>query len=342
MPPLSKDFKDELRAKANASLQRHYKSLDDEARSINYDRPSAEMLASFTAHVRSSKRILVLIGAGLSASSGIPTYRSAGGFWRTFSDQQLATKSAFEDDPILVWQFYNYRRQQAKAALPNPAHHALAKLAKKKPGLLSVNQNVDELCQRAGHPVEQIMNIHGSLFRVKCFDDACGFEEDNHDIPIIPQLPVTEPPGVLDSADASSATSGVRVDELPHCPKCRVNLLRPATVWFGEGLPEAKVNHVNRWLCGGNSEASIDANSAVEDNQVDLMLVIGTSAMVWPAAGYIGRARKAGARVAFFNMEARSAGVARPEEGDWMFLGDAAELVPEALKGFLDGQGYID
>ncbi|KAJ4345566.1 uncharacterized protein N0V89_011699 [Didymosphaeria variabile] len=342
MPPLSKDFKDELRAKANASLQRHYKSLDDEAQNINHDLPSREMLASFTAHLRSSKRILVLIGAGLSASSGIPTYRSAGGFSRTFSDQQLATKGAFEDDPILVWQFYNYRRSQAKAALPNPAHHALAELAAKKPGLLSVNQNVDGLCQRAGHPSEQIINLHGSLFRVRCFDDACDYEEENYNIPIIPQLPVTEPPGVLDSADSRSATSGVSIDELPHCPKCRVNLLRPATVWFGEGLPEAKVNHLNGWLCGGDLETSVDANSAVQDKKVDLMLVIGTSATVWPAAGYIGRARKAGARLAFFNMEAKSAGVSRPEEDEWMFLGDAAELVPKALEGFLDGYGYVD
>jgi NAD-dependent deacetylase sirtuin 5 len=334
MPSLSKDFKDELRAKANASLQRHYGNLDDEARRIKHDPPSAEMLASFTTYLQSANRILILIGAGLSASSGIPTYRSAGGFWRTFSDQQLAKKSAFEDDPILVWQFYNYRRHQARAALPNPAHHALAELASRKPGLLSVNQNVDELCQRAGHPAGQILNLHGSLFRAKCFDDTCGYEEENQNIPIIPQLPVTEPPGVLDSAD-SSAALGASIDDLPHCPKCKIGLLRPATVWFGESLPEAKVNQVNEWLRGGGSA---DVNNATEDGKVDLMLVIGTSALVWPAAGYIGRARNAGARVAFFNMEQKHAGVARPEEDDWMFLGDAAELVPKAFEGFLHGR----
>ncbi|KAL5381425.1 hypothetical protein DPSP01_007139 [Paraphaeosphaeria sporulosa] len=335
MPPLSRDFKDELRAKANASLQRHYKNLEDEARSIKHEPPSAEMLASFTAHLNSSNRILVLIGAGLSASSGIPTYRSASGFWRTFSDQQLAKKSAFEEDPILVWQFYNYRRQQAKAALPNPAHHALAELAARRPELFSVNQNVDELCQRAGHPMGQIVDLHGSLFRVKCFDDACGYEEENHEIPIIPQLSVTEPPGVLDSTDYNSAQSGVSIEDLPHCPKCKVGLLRPATVWFGENLPEAKVHQVDEWLRSSSSGVDSGANDAIEDGKVDLMLVIGTSAMVWPAAGYIGRARNAGARVAFFNMMEKAAGVARPEESDWMFLGDAAELVPKAFEGFL-------
>ncbi|KAF2442108.1 DHS-like NAD/FAD-binding domain-containing protein [Karstenula rhodostoma CBS 690.94] len=331
MQTLSRDFKDELRAKANASLQRHYKNLDAEARSIKHDPPSGEMLASFTTHLQSSNRILVLIGAGLSASSGIPTYRSAGGFWRTFSDQQLAKKSAFEDDPILVWQFYDYRRQQAKAALPNPAHHALAEMAARKPGLLSINQNVDELCQRAAHPAGQIINLHGSLFRVKCFDDACGYEEENHAIPVIPQFPATEPPRVPDSTNTSSSVSGVSIDDLPHCPKCKVSLLRPAAVWFGEGLPEDKVNQVEQWMRGG-SDAS-------EDEKVDLMLVVGTSAMVWPAAGYIGRARKAGARVAYFNMEEKSAGVARPEDNDWMFLGDAAELVPKAFEGFLSSVG---
>ena len=322
--PLSKDFKDELRAKANASLQRHYKTLDEEVKNTEHDPPSKEMLASFTAHLQSSTRILVLIGAGLSASSGISTYRSAGGFWRTYSDQQLAKKDAFEEDPVLVWQFYNYRRQQAKAALPNGAHHALTGLAKSKPGLLSVNQNVDELCQRAGHPDRQIIDLHGSLFRVKCLDDGCGYEEENYDVPIVPQLPVNESSGALNTEPMAFRCV---VSDLPHCPKCKVNLLRPATVWFGEGLPEEKVNLVDKWLRDGSPE----------DKKVDLMLVIGTSAMVWPAAGYISRARKAGARIAFFNMEAKSAGVARPEVDDWMFLGDAAELVPRAFKGVLLG-----
>ncbi|KAL5427239.1 hypothetical protein PMIN04_001511 [Paraphaeosphaeria minitans] len=276
------------------------------------------MLAPFTAHLQSSNRIFVLIGAGLSASSGIPTYRSAGGFWRTFSDQQLEKKSAFEEDAIMVWQFYNYRRQQAKAALPNPAIMRLRNL-------------------RAGHPAGKMIDLHGSLFRVKCFDDTCGYGEENHDIPIIPQLSVTEPPGVLDSADSKSVQSGVSIEDLPHCPKCKVNLLRPATVWFGESLPEAKVHQVHEWLRSGNSDVSAGANDAIEDEKVDLMLVIGTSAVVWPAAGYIGRARKAGARVAFFNMEENSAGVARPEESDWIFLGDAAELVAKAFEGFLGG-----
>lgn len=324
MPHLSKDFKDELRTKANASLQRHFRSLDEEAQNATFEPPSVETLDSFKSHLQSSTRILVLIGAGLSASSGIPTYRSAGGFWKTYSDQQLAKRAAFEEDPVFVWQFYNYRRHQAKAALPNPAHYALADLAKKNAGLLSVSQNVDGLCQRSGHPSEQIVDLHGSLFRVKCFDEACAYEAENCDIPIVPQLPVVEQLGILDSSESSNTASRCSVEDLPHCPKCKVNLLRPATVWFGERLSEAKVNQVDEWF----------RNSGSEDKKVDLMLVIGTSALVWPAAGYIEQARKAGARVAFFNMEEKSAGVARPGPDDWMFLGDAAKLVPQALGAF--------
>lgn len=331
--PLPKDFKDELKAKANASLQRHYKDLDEEAQSIEHAPPSADLLASFTTYLPSSKRILVLIGAGPSASSGIPTYRSAGGFKRTFSDQQLATKSAFEEDPSLFWRFYEYRKKQAKAALPNTAHHALARLAAMTPGLLWANQIVDGLCRRAGYPAAQIVDLHGSLFRVKCFDDGCGYKVEN---PIIPQFAAAELPGVAESAGASSTILGVSVDDLPHCPQCRLNLLRPATVWFGGRSPEGKVQQVDEWLHGLSSEAtSSKAGIESEDGKVDLMLVIGTSAIDWPAAGYIGRTRKAGARVAFFNMVEQCAGVSRPEEGDWMFLGDAAELIPKGFEGFL-------
>lgn len=325
MSPLPKDFKNELRAKANASLQRHFQSLEEENRKIKYEPPSPEMLTDFASHLQCSNRILVLIGAGLSASSGIPTYRSARGFWGTYSDQQLANKDAFEENPVLVWQFYNYKRQQAKTALPNPAHFALAELAKKKSGLLSVNQNVDELCQRAGHPESQIHNLHGSLFRVRCLDDECGYEVANDDVPIISQLPVSEPPGVLESADIDSHPHGCIIEDLPHCPQCQASLLRPAIVWFGEGLPETKVKQIDEWLRDGEAA----------DSKVDLMMVIGTSAMVWPAAGYIGRARKAGARVAFFNIEAKTAGVAKPEDSDWVFLGDAAKLIPQAFESVL-------
>lgn len=100
-------------------------------------------LASFQAHLNNSTRILALLGAGLSASSGLPTFRGAGGLWRTHDAVQLATPSAFQRDPGLVWQFYSYRRHMALKARPNPAHYALAELARKKKGFITLSQNVD-------------------------------------------------------------------------------------------------------------------------------------------------------------------------------------------------------
>jgi NAD+-dependent protein deacetylase sirtuin 5 len=100
-------------------------------------------IQDFHHHLNSSKRILALLGAGLSASSGLPTFRGAGGLWRTHDATELATPEAFDADPGLVWQFYSYRRHMALKAKPNPAHYALAELAKKLPGFRTISQNVD-------------------------------------------------------------------------------------------------------------------------------------------------------------------------------------------------------
>lgn len=104
--------------------------------------PQAD-IDSFHAHISSSTKILALLGAGLSASSGLPTFRGAGGLWRTHEAMDLATPEAFEDNPGLVWQFYNYRRHMALKARPNPAHFALAELARKRDGFQTLSQNVD-------------------------------------------------------------------------------------------------------------------------------------------------------------------------------------------------------
>jgi len=100
-------------------------------------------MESFSAHLQSSKRILALLGAGLSASSGLPTFRGAGGLWRTHDAMSLATPEAFDANPALVWQFYSYRRHMSLKARPNRAHLALAELARKKDGFLTLSQNVD-------------------------------------------------------------------------------------------------------------------------------------------------------------------------------------------------------
>lgn len=142
---MNPDLKSELLAAANASLRRHFARLDHEVQTTAAAAPppSQETLADFTAHLQKSRRILGLFGAGLSASSGVPTYRGADGFWGQYSDQQLATVGAFKSDPSLVWQFYDERRAAVREAKPNAAHVALARLAEVMPGFLTVNQNVD-------------------------------------------------------------------------------------------------------------------------------------------------------------------------------------------------------
>lgn len=168
---------------------------------------------------------------------------------------------------------------------------------------------------------------------MRCADDGCGYEADDCSSPAAPGLlaPEPGPDGAQDLFSARiPAREDITVEDLPHCPRCGTGLLRPAVVWFGEGVPEDRAERVEAWLRGGGGGGG--------DNKVDLMLVVGTSAMVRPASGYIARARELGARVAFFNMEAGTAGVARPEEADWSFVGDAAELLPLALKGALLGE----
>lgn len=137
-------------------------------------------LGEFHAHLKKSTRILALLGAGLSASSGLPTFRGQGGLWRTHEATSLATPGAFEEDPGLVWQFYSHRRHMALQARPNAAHHALAELARKMPGFQCLSQNVDGLSQRAEHPPHQLQLLHGTLFEVKCVDQVhCRYREEN-------------------------------------------------------------------------------------------------------------------------------------------------------------------
>lgn len=237
---------------------------------------------SFHAHLKQSTRVLALLGAGLSASSGLPTFRGAGGLWRTHDSISLATPEAFADDPGLVWQFYNYRRHMALSVQPNPAHYALAELARKMPGFMTLSQNVDGLSQRADHPPEQLQLLHGTLFELKCSNRRCDYRDPNNFTdPVVPALAIpTE--GVdptsnearkevndqlqaqakgkdLDISDASVKIPHLTTADLPHCPKCKTSLLRPGVVWFGEQLPKAVLSNVDKFLNGpSGADDSID------------------------------------------------------------------------------------
>ncbi|CAF9907597.1 MAG: hypothetical protein HETSPECPRED_007180 [Heterodermia speciosa] len=313
--------------------------------------PKAD-LESFSNHLKQSRRILALLGAGLSASSGLPTFRGTGGLWRSHEATSLATPEAFAQDAALVWQFYSYRRHMALQAQPNLAHHALAALARRNPEFITLSQNVDGLSQRAGHRASQLHLLHGSLFDVRCTAFDCDFiQQNNFTDPIVPALAIpreqaqlkpseTDNTGAeaasslynaMHTANASSAKeldiSDDRIeipqiphDELPHCPQCGDGLLRPGVVWFGETLPRRTMAAV---------DAFID-----EPRKIDLILVVGTSAKVYPAAGYVDEARAKGAKVAVVNMDRKDTpgGPGGLQEGDWFFEGDASKILPEILK----------
>ena len=270
-------------------------------------------ISTFRDHPLQSRRILALLGAGLSASSGLSTFRGIGsdGLWQNHDAAKLATPQAFEKDPHLAWQFYQERRQQALDAEPNAAHIALAKLAKQmgEEGFVAVSMNIDGLCKRAGHPEEQLLEVHGSLFDLKCSTKECDyFVRYNFD------------------RDLTSTPHAAQTPKLPKCPTCS-SLLRPGLVWFGESLPEDIVAKADAWI-----QAPM---------HIDLVLVIGTTAQVWPASGYVDAAIETGARVAVVNVDRGDLIPGSGELGltdrDWIFTGDAARIVPEMLRQFVDG-----
>ncbi|KAK1492745.1 NAD-dependent deacetylase sirtuin-5 [Colletotrichum tamarilloi] len=147
-------------------------------------------VADFHDTLKKSKRIVALIGAGLSVSSGLATFRGANGLWRNQDITQVASPAGFRHDPGLVWQFYTYRRHDALRAKPNPAHYALAELARRVPGFVALTQNVDNLSRRAGHSPSQLKELHGNLFALSCVDVVgCGHtERDNFEESLSPAL----------------------------------------------------------------------------------------------------------------------------------------------------------
>lgn len=204
--------------------------------------------------------ICVLTGAGMSAESGIPTFRDAlTGLWSRFDPMTLASEEGFRADPQLVWDWYAERRAGVRAAQPNAGHLALAEFARRHPGRLTiVTRNVDDLHQRAGN-VDTI-RLHGDILQDRWLEPC-------------PRRPACDP---------SLAAPG----RPPRCNDCG-HMARPGVVWFGEMLPPA----------------ALDAAEHAA-RECDVMLVVGTSGAVWPAAGVATQARSAGAFVAIVNPHA--------------------------------------
>jgi NAD-dependent deacetylase len=232
-----------------------------------------------------ARRIAVLTGAGISAESGIPTFRDAQtGLWARHDPMQLATEEGFRADPALVWRWYAWRRGLVAKAQPNAGHRALAAAEMRFERLRVITQNVDGLHARAGSA--SLIELHGSIQRTVCLEH-CGYREESPE-----RVPRGEP---------------------PRCPRCG-SWLRPGVVWFGEMLDPATLEE-----------------SADEVAACDLMLVVGTSGLVYPAAGLPATARHAGAAVVTVNPE--------PTELDGLAAacvrGKAAEVLPRLLEAGL-------
>ena len=224
-------------------------------------KPACSFPPELIAALRQARHVVVLTGAGVSAESGIPTFRDAlTGLWMRFDAEDLATPAAFCHDEALVWGWYEWRRMQALRAEPNAAHLAIAALQQLVPSLTVVTQNVDDLHERAGS--RGVLHLHGSLQSPRCF--VCGRPHG-----LLPGIP-DEPEG------------GRRLDA-PRCIHCG-GAVRPGVVWFGEELPAPELKQ---------------ALAAAGD--CDLLFAIGTSGMVQPAATLPALARRAGATVVQIN-----------------------------------------
>lgn len=219
-------------------------------------------LARVASAIASARRVTALTGAGVSAASGIPTFRGPGGLWKSFKPEALATPAAFTRDPTLVWEWYDWRRQRIRDARPNAAHDVLAAWTRDRPGVTLITQNVDGLHERAG--TRGAIRLHGSIWELKCWTPCAAGAR--------PWLDETTPFDTLP----------------PPCPHCGA-LARPAVIWFGEGLDP-------------------DITAAAERAAAcDVFLSIGTSAIVYPAAGLLHHAKRYGALTVEINAEATEA-----------------------------------
>jgi NAD-dependent deacetylase len=212
-------------------------------------------------HLRQASRVTVLTGAGVSAASGVATFRGVDGMWNRMRPEDLATPEAFTRDPRLVWEWYTWRRQQIAACRPNAAHDVLAQWSRRLAHCRVITQNVDDLHLAAG--TERLIRLHGSIWDLCCLSACAGGRTPWRD------------------EDAADTT-------LRRCPHCG-GVARPGVVWFGEALDPDVVDE------------------AVVATACDVFLTVGTSAVVYPAAGLLQQAKASGAVTAEINPEATPA-----------------------------------
>jgi NAD-dependent deacetylase len=224
-----------------------------------------------------AERVAVLTGAGISAESGVPTFRGADGLWKTYRAEALATPEAFARDPALVWEWYDWRRGLIAPVRPNAGHAVLAGWEGLFEGFTVMTQNVDGLHARAGS--RNVVELHGSIWKLRCTREGTVAESRETPLPTIP----------------------------PVCPNCGA-LVRPHVVWFGEALDPDVLERAHRLSAA-----------------CQVMLVVGTSAVVEPAASLPLAAGRAGAILVEINLEPTPL----TPYADLFFPGKAGQILPE-------------
>ncbi|GAA3221909.1 NAD-dependent deacylase [Dactylosporangium siamense] len=259
-----------------------------------------DALLGAAAILAGARRVVVFTGAGISAESGVPTFRDdLTGLWALYEAEELATPEAFHRDPDLVWGWYEWRRNRVRRAEPNAGHFATAEIEAMVPGSVVVTQNVDDLHERAGSPAP--LHLHGSLFAPRCIGAGAH--------------PFTGPPAdpAADgdpNPEADPEADGRRVRP-PRCVECGM-LVRPGVVWFGEVLP------ATAWTAANEAAANCD-----------VLLTVGTSGVVYPAAELPRIALRTGATV----IQVNPAPTALDVVSTINLRGAAAEVLPALVAG---------
>jgi NAD-dependent deacetylase len=247
-------------------------------------------IGPLVSRLRRAKNVVALTGSGISAESGIPTFRGEEGLWKTYRAQDLATPQAFARDPKLVWEWYDWRRGLMGPKQPNAGHQVLAAWERTIPNFTLITQNIDGLHRRAGS--RNVLELHGNIWKLRCTEE--GTLIDNSETPLSP-LP-------------------------PLCPDCGA-MLRPHVVWFGESLDPDVIQRA----------FSISA-------RCDLMFVVGTSAVVHPAASLPLAALEAGATVVEINPEPTPLS----DHAEFSFRGKAGAVLPRIDQVLKEGSAYIE
>jgi NAD-dependent deacetylase len=227
--------------------------------------------------IKCATHIVFFSGAGMSAESGIATFRGEGGIWNKFKPEELANFNAFMKNPGMVWEWYKYRREIVKKAVPNAGHIAIAEFQKYFPKITVITQNIDNLHKRAGS--KNIYELHGNIERNYCVRCKTFYND---------------------------------IDEKAGIPKCKCGgLIRPDVVWFGEYLPEDQFK-----------------GAEIAASECDIFFVVGTSAIVYPAASLIYIAKQSGAFIIEVNIEQTEISTLANRS----IIGKAGKILPEILE----------